>query len=180
MNPIYAIAGVAVVSISIGSFIAGHKQANNSWQEKWDKEQATITANNLDWERRLRESEGRIQDKSDQINQDGKKKSDDAKIDFSDVNDSGNGLRESAGAAAASAEQCAEDPTNADLRKAAAKASRMLANVLEESSRHAAQVARYADESEAALAYCLDYSQAVANELERLRQIVYGPSTVAP
>ncbi len=168
---VYKILGVtAVLMIAAwGGYEKGRKDKESEWQARWNQEQAEITTQNLEHERSVRELEQKLQSKADEVDENAKQKFNSAQNDAADASDAGNGLRESARAAAARAGECPKDPTNATLREAATKASRMLANVLEESSRHAAQVAKHADEARIAGEACEIYAGMLREELEKFR-----------
>lgn len=165
----YLVIGLFLAALFGAGYGAGSSNKDAEWQAKWDAEQAEITKQNLEHERSVRELEQKLQYKADEVDENAKQKFDAAQNDAADANDAGNRLRESARAAAARAGECPKDPTNAALREAATKASRMLANVLEESSRHAAQVAKHADEARIAGEACEIYAGMLRDELEKFR-----------
>ncbi len=155
MNPIYAVAGVAVVAIAVGSFIAGHKQANDSWQDKWDKEQARIVKLQLEHEKSMREKERFYTSQVERINQDAKSALQSLQVDIANGDATANSLREQVRKYSARARQCGNSATGGGS-SSATNASDVLADLHASLEQRSRELAEEADKRRVAGLACQD------------------------
>ncbi len=146
---------LAVIGVVLGIgwkvYDAGSDAKDVEWQSKWDAEQSRIDKANLEHEKKVRDLESKLQTDADEVNNDGKAKSDSLQIDIADGRNTVDSVREQSEKFAAGTGRCpAQNTGSTSVRQTAASAAVVLSKLYSSCEQRSQELAAAYDKAKIA------------------------------